>query len=206
MPTSYRANLRRTLEPVLKPSRCRGRTDARRPTLSHMALVARGSMLCTGVRIPECARPMTRCRSLSDCGGTPVLAGGCRHFNSLQCGVAPDQALAARDSWCGDLLQGPVAQRQPFHSSARTPRPGAPTETSCQVPLWRLPFASQAGDTSPTVIVCLHRLRPRRRQGLRLRTDGNGRGRDGPTGTLCQASGGPGPTPGLRSCRSWWCR
>lgn len=40
MPASYRANLRRLLEPVLKPSRCRGRTDARRPTLSHMALVA----------------------------------------------------------------------------------------------------------------------------------------------------------------------
>lgn len=98
----------------------------------------RGSMLCTGARIPEYARPMTRCRSLSDCGGTPVLAGGCRHFNSLQGEVAPDQALAARDSWRGDLLQGPVAQEQPFHSSARTPRPGAPTETSCQVPLWRL--------------------------------------------------------------------
>jgi hypothetical protein len=120
----------------------------------------RESMLCTGARIPECARPMTRCRSLSDCGGTPVLAGGCRHFNSFQGGVAPDQALAARDSWRGDLLQGPVVQGQPFHSSARTPRPGAPTETSCQVPLWRLPFACQAGDTSPTVIVCLHRLRP----------------------------------------------
>ena len=141
-----------------------------------------------------------------DCGGTPVLSGGCRHFSSLQGGVAPDQALAARDSWRGDLLQGPVAQGQPFHSSARTPRPGAPTETSCQVPLWRLPFACQAGDTSPTVIVCLHRLRLRRRQGLRLRADGNGRGLDGPTGTLCQASGGPGPTPGLRPCRSWWCR
>lgn len=155
-----------------------------------------------------------------DCGGTPVLAGGCRHFSSVQGGVAPDQALAARDSWRGDLqLVGLTGHStcdgtrsrsggagQPFHSSARTPRPGAPTETSCQVPLWRLPFVCQAGDTSPTVIVCLHRLRPLRRQGLRLRTDGNGRGRDGPTGTLCQASGGPGPTPGLRPCRSWWCR
>ncbi|AKH86156.1 hypothetical protein AA958_32490 [Streptomyces sp. CNQ-509] len=168
MPTSYRANLRRTLEPV------RNRRDGEAG------------------------------RMLDDCGGTPVLAGGRRHFSSVQGGgVAPDQALAARDSWRGDLqfvgltghstCDGTSSRSggagQPFHSSARTPRPGAPAETSCKVPLWRLPCACQAGDTSPTVIVCLHRLRPRRRQVLRLRTDGSGRGRDGPTGAPCQDLG-----------------
>lgn len=47
-------------------------------------------------------------------------------------------------------------------------QPAIPTDTSCQVPSWRVPFTCQAGDASPTVIVCLHRLRTRRRQGHRL--------------------------------------